>query len=83
MRAKIGALTIATANMICGMPRSSQATMPIASRMPGIASRTSVTRISTASTLPPRPPASAPMITPMMRPMTTDATPAMRLTWAP
>ena len=58
MRAKIGTLTMATANMIWGRPRSSQATMPIASRMPGIASMTSTTRIRTESTLPPMPPAS-------------------------
>ena len=43
MRAKIGAFVIATANMICRRPRPSQATMPIASRMPGIARNTSVT----------------------------------------
>ena len=58
MRAKIGTLTMATANMICGSPRPSQATIPMASRMPGIASMTSTTRIRTESTLPPMPPAS-------------------------
>ena len=42
MRAKIGALVIATANMIWSRPLPSQATMPIASRIPGIASKTSV-----------------------------------------
>ncbi len=42
MRAKIGAFAIATASMIWGRPLSSQATMPIARRMPGIASMTSV-----------------------------------------
>ena len=36
MRAKIGALAMATASMICGRPRPSHATIPIASRMPGI-----------------------------------------------
>ena len=83
MRAKMGALVIATANMICGRPRSSQATMPMASRIPGMLRRTSTKRIRTVSTLPPRPPARAPMPPPMNRPMITDATPATRLTRAP
>jgi hypothetical protein len=43
IRAKIGAFVAATANMIWSKPRSSQTTIPIARRMPGIASRTSTT----------------------------------------
>src|SRR3990172_5400223 len=52
-RAKIGALVTATAIVIWGSPRSSHATMPMASRMPGMASRTSTTRIRTLSARPP------------------------------
>ena len=83
MRAKIGTLTTATAKTICGNPRPSQATIPIASRIPGIASMTSTTRIRTESTRPPMPPAAAPIAPPMKTPMITEAMPATRLTWAP
>ncbi len=83
MRAKIGTLTTATAKTICGNPRPSQATIPMASRIPGIASMTSTTRIRTESTRPPMPPAAAPIAPPMKTPMTTEAMPATRLTWAP
>ena len=71
IRAKIGAFVTATANMICGRPRSSQTTMAMASRMPGIASSTSVIRIRTVSTRPPKAPATAPMVPPIARPMIT------------
>ena len=57
--------------------------MPIASRIPGIDSRTSVERMSTASTLPPIPPAAAPMMTPKNSAMITATTPTWRLIWAP
>ena len=59
--------SMATANMIWSSPRSSQTTTPIASRMPGIASRTSTIRIRTVSTRPPNAPASAPIVPPIAR----------------
>src|SRR3954454_22097440 len=57
--------------------------MPIASRIPGIESRTSVVRMRIASILPPRPPASAPMIIPITSAMITALTPTCRLICAP
>ena len=66
MRAKISAFATATARMTWGRPWPSQATIPMASRMPGIARNTSMTRISTPSTLPPAAPAAAPTMPPMM-----------------
>src|ERR1035437_489208 len=82
-RAKIGAYETPTASMICTWPWPSQATIPIASRIPGTASRTSVMRIRTVSTLPPTPPASAPMVVPKMSPKATATTPTVRLIRAP
>ena len=57
--------------------------MPMASRMPGIASSTSTPRISRLSTLPPAAPATAPMRPPSVTPTMTDDMPARRLTVAP
>ena len=79
-----GRSTIATANMIWGSPRSSQATMPIASRMPGIASMTSTTRIRTASTLPPSAAGErSDRRRPISTPMTTAVTPATQADLGP
>src|SRR3990172_5249815 len=82
-RAKIGALVTATAIVIWGSPRSSQATMPMASRMPGMASRTSTTRIRTLSARPPAAPAMAPTKPPMITPKMTEPSPTRRLIRAP
>ncbi len=83
IRAKIGAFVTATANMIWSNPRSSQTTIPIASRMPGIARRTSTIRMRTESTLPPNAPAIAPIVPPIVRAISTETTPTKRLIRAP
>src|SRR5450756_362728 len=72
-----------TASMIWIWPWPSHATMPIASRMPGTASSTSVIRMRRASTLPPAPPAIAPITVPKARPTSTATTPTVRLMRAP
>ena len=53
-RAKIGTLTTPTAIMICQRPGPSSATIPTAMRKPGIDSITSIERMITVSTHPPR-----------------------------
>jgi hypothetical protein len=74
-RAKIGMLTIPTATMICQSPGCSAATIAIAKSSPGIASITSMIRISTESTKPPKYPATPPITIPIESPMNTETTP--------
>src|ERR1035437_1560320 len=72
-----------TASMIWISPWPSQATRPMASSIPGTASRTSITRMRTPSTTPPAPPAMAPTMMPPISPNMTATTPTVRLIRAP
>ncbi len=75
-RAKIGTPTIATAmiTVVCDGLAASAATEIASSRL-GIASSTSVTRISTVSTQPPNAPATVPITTPTASPISVASTP--------
>jgi hypothetical protein len=61
--------------MICQRPGCKAATIPMANSRPGIASITSIARISTVSTIPPMKPAAAPITIPIDSPIATDTTP--------
>ncbi len=74
-RAKIGMFTTPTAIITCQRPGPSIATIAIAKRRPGMASMTSIIRMTTESGQRPTKPAKDPSRSPIERPMATETTP--------
>ena len=71
----MGTLATPTAIITGTSPGPSSATIPIASRSPGIASMMSIMRMTMESAAPPIPPAIAPSSIPIESPTATETTP--------
>ena len=76
-RANTGTLNTAMAYMTLSIPGPNSATTPIASRIPGNANSTSISRMIRLSTSPPKNPLISPSVTPASPPSATDTNPTV------